>query len=292
MAEQQVWLVTGASRGLGLDIAKTALKGGHRVIACHRGPSSKTAANFAAVETLGGKWLELDVAAADVEAKVKSVIAEYGKVDVLVNNAGYAILGTIEETSPEEVEKIFRTNFLGTLRPCQAVIPSMRERRSGTIVNISSGNGVRPLPALGIYSATKFAVEGMTEALQAEISAFGIRTLLIQPGLIRTEFSDPSGSGVHVPLGSAYEGTPAHQISQWVQSPDMYNSVGGAGAAEPADVARRIVGVVDGTGEIEVPVLGGSGLRVPLGKDMEEALGSRAKLFAGLAEAKGVWGSV
>ncbi|KAI1143622.1 putative short chain oxidoreductase/dehydrogenase [Hypoxylon sp. FL0543] len=283
MAETQVWLITGASRGLGLEITKAALKAGHKVIACYRN-KSKIANTFAEIEALGGTWLQLDVAGKDVESQVQSAIAQHGRIDVLVNNAGYGMLGSIEETSVEQIDAIFKTNFIGSLRTIQAALPSMRARRSGTIVNLSSSLGVSPKPGLGIYGATKWAIEGATEALQAEVASFNIRTLIIEPGLMATEFVDPSGTGVQIPLGDAYRGTAVEQAQTILSSPEILNM-----AASPAKVAQRIVEAVDGTGLFAGKEIG---LRLPLGGDVGSDVEKRAAMWEGLANMKDAWMSV
>ncbi|KAI0145742.1 putative short chain oxidoreductase/dehydrogenase [Hypoxylon sp. NC0597] len=284
MAETQVWLVTGASRGLGLEITKTALKAGHKVIACYRS-KTKIANTFAEIEALGGIWLQLDVAGKDVESQVQSAIAQHGRIDVLVNNAGYGMHGSIEETSVDQIDAIFKTNFIGSLRTIQAALPSMRSRRSGTIVNLSSSLGVSPRPGLGIYAATKWAIEGATEALQAEVASFNIRTLIIEPGLMATEFVDPSGSGVEIPLSDAYQDTAVGQTKAMLSSPEVLKM-----ASDPAKVAQRIVEAVDKTGIFAEKEIG---LRLPLGGDVGSEVEKRAVLWENLAKnMKDAWMSV
>ncbi|KAI1408811.1 putative short chain oxidoreductase/dehydrogenase [Hypoxylon sp. FL1857] len=284
MAETQVWLVTGASRGLGLEITKAALKAGHKVIACYRN-KAKIANTFAEIEALGGIWLQLDVAGKDVESQVQSVISQHGQIDVLVNNAGYGMLGSIEETSVDQVDAIFKTNFIGSLRTIQAALPSMRSHHSGTIVNLSSSLGVSPNPGLGIYAATKWAVEGLTEALQAEVATFNIRALIIEPGLMATEFVDPSGTGVEIPLSDVYRGTAVEQTQTVLSSPEILKM-----AASPAKVAQRIVEAVDGTGVFAGKEIG---LRLPLGGDVGSEVEKRAVMWENLAKnMKDAWMSI
>ncbi|KAI5867939.1 putative short chain oxidoreductase/dehydrogenase [Durotheca rogersii] len=286
MAKAPVWLITGASRGLGLEIARAALKAGHFVVAGYR-DKAKIQSAFTEIEALGGTWVQLDVAGGDVESQVQSVIAQHGQIDVLVNNAGYAILGSIEETSVEQIETIFRTNFVGPLRTIKAVLPSMRSRHSGTIVNISSSNAFSIAPGLGIYVATKFALEGVTEVLQTEISSFGIRTLLVEPGMTATDMLDPAGTGIKLPLTDAYRDTAVQRTEEALligtgERPPW--------SADPAHVAQRIVEAVDGTG-----ILAGKpvGLRLPLGKDTGSALETRAAGYTALlGDMKEVWESV
>ncbi|KAI1658248.1 putative short chain oxidoreductase/dehydrogenase [Daldinia decipiens] len=274
MAEKQVWLVTGASRGLGLDIARTALKAGHTVIAGYRN-KAKTPA-FAEIEALGGTWLQLEMAGDDVESQVQSVVALHGKIDVLINNAGWIMLGSIEDTDFDHIDSIFRTNFLGPLRTIKAVLPSMRARRSGTIINVSSSSTLEMVPGLGIYAATKFALGGITETLQAEVAAFNIRTLLVIPGNMDTEAREPSGAGVHLPLSETYKGTVLEQVEQFLLSPASLDS-----ASKPAAVAQRIIEAVDGTGVFFGKKLS---LVLPLGKDTSSSLEKRAAMYQDLVK--------
>ncbi|KAI8966721.1 putative short chain oxidoreductase/dehydrogenase [Daldinia sp. FL1419] len=272
MAEKQVWLVTGASRGLGLDIARAALKAGHTVIAGYRN-KAKTPA-FDEIEALGGTWLQLEMAGDDVESRVQSAIALHGKIDVLINNAGWMMLGSIEDTDFDHIDSIFKTNFLGPLRAIKAVLPSMRKRRSGTIVNVSSASTLKIVPGLGIYAATKFALGAITETLQAEVATFNIRALLVIPGSLDTEARDTSGTGVHIPLNDAYKGTPLEQVEQFLLSSAFL-----ASASKPAAVAQRIVERVDGTGIFAGKDLG---LILPLGKDASASLEERASMYQNL----------
>ncbi|KAI0017563.1 putative short chain oxidoreductase/dehydrogenase [Xylariomycetidae sp. FL0641] len=289
-SEKQVWLITGASRGIGYELAKAALNVGHAVVACYRS-KPQDASQFDELEKLGGTWLQLDVSADDVEDRVREGIAIHGKVDVLVNNAGYGILSTVEDAPIDKTQAIFATNFLGPLRTTQAVLPAMRARGSGSIVNVSSTNGFKSLPALGIYSATKFALEAMTEALAAEVAPFGIRALLVEPGAVRTDFSSAAdfASGVQVPLGAPYAArspddghplNPAGFFADYCGSEQFL-----ANATPPAPLARRMVEAVDGTGLFAAgrKVEPGVVIRVPLGRDAGTALEDTAKYWAELA---------
>ncbi|KAH8803302.1 hypothetical protein F5884DRAFT_683927 [Xylogone sp. PMI_703] len=186
-----VWLITGSSSGFGASLTMYALKAGHKVIATSRNPS-KTPDLVKQVEDLGGIWLPLDVTASS--EKLREVVAEgqnkFGTIDVLVNNAGYSILGAIEDMSPKEAQVQMDTNFFGPFKLIQAVLPAMREQLSGAIVNISSELSLEPGPTMGIYSASKKALEGMTQALASEIKPFGIRTFIIQPGTFTTNMQN------------------------------------------------------------------------------------------------------
>ncbi|KAK5627586.1 hypothetical protein RRF57_003301 [Xylaria bambusicola] len=280
-----IWLITGALRGLGFDMAKTALKAGHKVIGCYRSKGQQSTSNWDELEALGGIWTQLDVSSDDAEAKVKALVSQYGGIDVLVNNAGYAVLGSIEDVPLDQVHAVFNTNFIGTLRTIKGVLPSMRERKTGTIVNISSAIAIDHQPALGIYTATKCAMEGYTETLQAEVAGFGIRVLLVEPGATVTEFASTTGTGVRIELSEPYaSGGIVKQLSDFLSSPE-YASMGASSIA----VAERIVETIDGTG-----IMAGKevGLRLPLGKDTGAGFEKKAAAYANVASLKDVWSSV
>ena len=182
----KVWFITGATRGIGAEIAKSALKAGHQVVATGRKPEKVT-------EALGTSD-NLLVAALDVtrEEKVKSAVKaaidRFGRIDVLVNNAGLGILGAAEESSIAQAQSLFDTNFFGVIRVTNEVLPHMRHRGSGRIINISSVLGYLPAPYGALYSASKHAVEGYTESLDHELREYGVRALLVEPGYTRTAF--------------------------------------------------------------------------------------------------------
>ena len=185
---QQVWFITGASKGFGLEISKAVLAAGDKVVATARNPQ--------VVKKALGKNDRLSVLALDVidEAQTASAVdaalKEFGQIDVLVNNAGRGLVGAIEETSTDEVRSIFAVNVEGILNVSRAVLPSMRARRSGRILNLSSVGGFVSWPGWGIYCSTKFAVEGISEAMHAELRPLGISVTVIEPGPFRTDFLD------------------------------------------------------------------------------------------------------
>jgi NAD(P)-dependent dehydrogenase (short-subunit alcohol dehydrogenase family) len=180
MPDLPVVLVTGASSGVGQATAGLLSHKGFRVFGTSRNPAS--ARNTPPVE-----MLPLDVRADDsVRACVEAVLIRCGHIDVLINNAGHELAGALEELSPEEIRGQFETNFFGAVRMVSAVLPSMRQRRDGRIVNVSSLSGLSPIPFLGIYSATKFALEGYTEALRHEVKPFNVHVSLIEPGFLKT----------------------------------------------------------------------------------------------------------
>jgi NAD(P)-dependent dehydrogenase (short-subunit alcohol dehydrogenase family) len=201
MDSAKVILVTGASSGIGLACARLLSERGHKVYGTSRKPSQTSQ---------GFRMLALDVTRDEsVQAAVSTVLAEQGRLDVVVNNAGYALAGPIEETSVDEAQRQFDTNFFGVLRVCQAVLPSMRIQRAGLIINVSSLGGVAGLPFQGLYSASKFALEGLTESLRLEVASFGIQVTSIQPGDISTPITEnrvrTRRSGPESPYRSTFE---------------------------------------------------------------------------------------
>ncbi|MBD1875031.1 SDR family NAD(P)-dependent oxidoreductase [Nodosilinea sp. FACHB-131] len=186
---QKTWFITGASRGIGAEIAKAVLAAGDQLVA-----TSRKKADLEQFESNPNVLtLSLDVTdEAQVQGAVAAALERFGQIDVLVNNAGFGILGGIEETSAQEVERVYRTNVFGLLNVIRAVLPSMRQRRSGHIINLSSIGGYRSTPGWGVYSSTKFAVEGITEALHDELAPLGIHATVVEPGYFRTGFLDGS----------------------------------------------------------------------------------------------------
>jgi NAD(P)-dependent dehydrogenase (short-subunit alcohol dehydrogenase family) len=191
------WFVTGAARGLGYEIARHALEAGASVVATARSLSQAEAA-FAAVPGSSGRFLPVALDVTDERQAVAAAgaaIARFGSIDVLVNNAGRGLLGAVEEASAAEVEAVFATNVFGLLNVTRAVLPHMRAAHSGQVVNISSMGGFAQVAGWGVYGATKFAVEGLSEAMQAELSPLGITVTIVEPGSFRTSFLD--GSSLH-----------------------------------------------------------------------------------------------
>ncbi|TQS33763.1 hypothetical protein Golomagni_05880 [Golovinomyces magnicellulatus] len=160
----QTWLVTGASSGLGAAIAETALRGGNKVIATARNPT-KAAAEYPRIEELGGKWIALDVTHSDTGKKIEEAIRDIGQgsIDVLVNNAGYSLLGSIEDMTDEELHAQFDTNVYGPVRVLRGALPIMRQQKKGIVVNVGSIAGIDAGPSCAAYSGTKFALEGISE---------------------------------------------------------------------------------------------------------------------------------
>jgi NAD(P)-dependent dehydrogenase (short-subunit alcohol dehydrogenase family) len=183
----KTWFITGASRGLGFEIAKCALRAGHNVVAAGRSRQAVEAALGAA----GGQLLpvEFDVSdPAQAQGVVAAAISSFGGIDVLVNNAGYGHMGFFEELTMEDAQALFATNFFGVLSLTWAALPSMRARRSGLIFNISSLGGLLGAESGTLYCASKFALEGYSESLAKEIAPFGLAVTIVEPGPFRTDF--------------------------------------------------------------------------------------------------------
>ena len=189
---KRVWMITGASRGMGAEITAAALAHGDAVVATARKSSAITNAPGSQPGLLA---VDLDVTneSAALQA-VKLAMEHFGRIDVLVNNAGYGLAGAVEESSAEEVRSIFDTNVMGLLNVTRAVLPHMRSRRSGHVINMSSLGGYRVGAGFGVYGSTKFAVEGLSESLHAELSPLGIHVTVVEPGYFRTDFLDSSSA--------------------------------------------------------------------------------------------------
>jgi NAD(P)-dependent dehydrogenase (short-subunit alcohol dehydrogenase family) len=182
-----VWFITGTSQGFGRELVRAALQRGDSVIATSRNPQAVAAAFSKAADRLLAASMDLrDVA--QISSVVKDALARFGRIDVLVNNAGYGVTGAVEEASEKEISALYDTNVFGLLRVTRAVLPQMRKQRSGHIVNLSSIGGLTGMPGWGIYNSTKFAVEGISEALAAELAPLGIGVTVVEPGPFRTDF--------------------------------------------------------------------------------------------------------
>lgn len=187
---KRVWLITGASRGIGALIAEAALADGNAVVATGRNAA-------AIVERLGSCAallpLALDVTNEEqIRLGVRVALEHFGRIDVLVNNAGFGLLAAVEESGDADVRRMFDTNVFGLLNVTRAVLPIMRAQRSGHVINISSIGGYQAAAGFGVYSSTKFAVEGITEAMHTELKPLGIHATIVEPGYFRTDFLDAS----------------------------------------------------------------------------------------------------
>lgn len=209
-----VWFVTGASRGIGAEIARAALAAGNDVVVAVRNPERipddlKKSENVCPIA--------LDVTdTAGIPQAVQRAVDRFGGIDVLVNNAGRGLLGALEEISDAEARSLFDLNVFGLINVTRAVLPVMREQGSGKLVHIGSRSGFEGEPGVGLYAASKFAVAGISEALSAELAPFGIQSMVVEPGVFRTDFLDASSLSVaahHIP---DYDGTPAHATLDWI----------------------------------------------------------------------------
>jgi NAD(P)-dependent dehydrogenase (short-subunit alcohol dehydrogenase family) len=186
----KVWFITGASRGFGVLTAQKALERGDFVVATARDPQTVIAALGEHPNLLA---LRLDVKLeAQAITAAQQAVARFGRIDVLVNNAGYGLLGAVEEASAEEVRAVYETNVFGLLNVTRAVLPVMRKQGSGHVMNISSVGGYSSYAGWGVYGSTKFAVEGLSEAMAMELEPLGIKVTVVEPGFFRTDFLDAS----------------------------------------------------------------------------------------------------
>jgi NAD(P)-dependent dehydrogenase (short-subunit alcohol dehydrogenase family) len=183
----RVWFITGTSQGFGRELVRATLQRGDSVIATSRSPQAVAAAFPAQKDRLLTASMDLRDPK-QISSVVEQAVARFGRIDVLVNNAGYGVTGAVEEASEKEIASLYDTNVFGLLRVTRAVLPHMRQQRSGHIVNISSIGGLAGMPGWGIYNSTKFAVEGLSEALAAELAPLGIGVTIVEPGPFRTEF--------------------------------------------------------------------------------------------------------
>jgi NADP-dependent 3-hydroxy acid dehydrogenase YdfG len=235
-------LITGTSSGFGRDTAETLHRAGHTVYASMRGLQNKNREAAEALRKLGIKTVELDVSDdTSVEAGVKTVLAEAGEIDVLVNNAGIASAGVTEAFTTEQAKAIFDTNVIGLLRVTRAVLPSMREQHDGLIINIGSILGRVTFPFVGIYGASKFAVEALTDSLRYELSQLGVEVVEVQPSGYPTNFftnlQTPTGIDVAESYGEVGR-IPGAMVTSLTASFD------GKDAPNPHDVADAIAKLV------------------------------------------------
>ena len=201
MTTAQTWFITGTSSGFGRAFAERALAQGHRVVATARRVETLAELVAQAPDRVLAVALDVDVAGA-AEAAIAAAVARFGRIDVLVNNAGYGVVGALEETPDAELRAIFDTNFFGAMAVVRAALPVLREQRGGAIVNISSLGGQLSFAGFSAYSATKFALEGASEALAQEMAPFGVKVLIVEPGQFRTNLA---GAGMrHMPALQAY----------------------------------------------------------------------------------------
>jgi NAD(P)-dependent dehydrogenase (short-subunit alcohol dehydrogenase family) len=253
VSEAPVWFVTGCSTGLGREFVRAVLKRGYRAVATARDP--KAIADLIQGHDGQAVALQLDVAdPKQIAAAVKEAERVFGGVDTLVNNAGYGYMSAVEEGEDAAIRAQFETNFFGLAALIRAVLPSMRQRRHGAIVNISSVGGLRAGPGAGYYCATKFAVNGLSEALAAEVEPLGIRVMIVEPGPFRTDWGGRSLKHSQIEIAD-YEAT-AHKRRR---------EIAGYSGAQPGDPVRAAEVVITALNSANPPrnlVLGRFGLDV------------------------------
>ncbi len=197
-----VWFITGASSGFGKSLAEHAIEKGYKVVATARRKEKLEKLQATAPEQV--LPLQMDVTQREeVKQAIEKAIAHWGKIDILINNAGYGIVGALEETPEDELRKQMETNFFGAMAVTQEALPHMREAKSGAIVNMSSMGGNMSFGGFSAYSASKFALEGASEALAQEVAPFGIKTMIVEPGAFRTEFAGDALK--HMPKIKVYD---------------------------------------------------------------------------------------
>jgi NAD(P)-dependent dehydrogenase (short-subunit alcohol dehydrogenase family) len=231
-AEKKVWLVTGAGRGMGVDIARAALAAGHAVVATGRNAERVSAALGEHDDVLA---VALDVTdPASASAAVQAAVDRFGRIDTLVNNAGNFYAGFFEEITPEDFRAQVETNLFGPLNVTRAVLPVMRAQRSGLVVTVSSTAGLIGQEFCTAYAASKFALEGWSESLTPEVAPFGIRTMLVEPGFFRTELLTQDSTSYAEPSIDDYAERTKQTVTAW-------NGMNGLQGGDPAKLARALV---------------------------------------------------
>jgi len=232
MTDKKVWFITGAGRGMGVDIARAALASGNAVVATGRNTDAVTKAIGESDDLL---VVKLDVTNTDdVEKAVAVAVERFGHIDVLVNNAGNFYAGFFEEITPEDFRAQIETNLFGPVNVTRAVLPIMRKQRSGLIVQISSTAGIVGQEFVSAYAASKFAVEGWIESLTPEVAPFGIRTMLVEPGFFRTELLTPESTNYAEPSIEDYAEKTRRTVTAW-------SGMSGKQGGDPAKLANALV---------------------------------------------------
>lgn len=234
MTATKVVLVTGAGRGMGVDIARAALDAGHQVVATARNAGKVT-------EALGNHddllAVALDVTdPASVQAAVDAAVERFGRVDVLINNAGNFYAGFFEEITPEDFRAQVETNLFGPLNVTRAVLPVMRAQRSGVVVTMSSSAGLIGQEFTSAYAASKFALEGWMESLTPEVAPFGVRTMVVEPGFFRTDLLTPESTSYAQPSIEDYAERTRQTVAAW-------NGMNGQQGGDPAKLATALIGL-------------------------------------------------
>src|SRR3954463_13732761 len=266
-AMTKTWFITGAGRGMGVEFARAALAAGQNVVATGRNPDS--------VRSALGEHENLLVTALDVtdphsaEDAAAAAVDRFGRIDVLLNNAGNFLAGFFEELTTEQVHAQIETNLFGPMTVTRAVLPGMRRQRSGLVISISSGAGVIGSPSGSAYAASKFGLEGWMESLTGELQPFGIRTMIVEPGFFRTELLTPESTTFGELSIDDYDEARAEVNAFWA-------SMNGAQAGDPAKLAQALVQLADST---EPP------LRWAAGADVVGGVEDKARLLLAQVDA-------
>lgn len=234
---REVWLVTGSNKGIGASIVKEALAQGYNVVAAVR-KTDEAERNLGSHPNL--LIVKMDISnELQVHEAIDIVMDKFGRIDVLVNNAGYGLMGYFEEMSEELIRRQFETNLFGTMKVTRAILPIMRNQKSGFVVTVSSTSGIKAVGGGSVYSASKFALEGWSEGMNIDMKPFGIRFMLLEPGAFRTDFADTNSS-----LQS-----PDLQIEIYKEAreamADIFNKMNGTQAGNPAKLAKGVIKVVN-----------------------------------------------
>ena len=237
MADKKIWFVTGAGRGMGVDIAKAALSAGNAVVATARRADTVRASLGKHDDLLA---VELDIIdTASAEAAVRAAVERFGRIDVLVNNAGNFYAGHFEEVSPEQMRAQIETNLFGPMNVTRVVLPVMRQQRSGHVVTISSTAGLIGQEFVAAYAASKFGVEGWMESLRFDVDPYGIRTTIVEPGFFRTELLVEGASTIWPELSiDDYAERTASTIAVW-------QGMNGQQGGDPAKLAAALVTITE-----------------------------------------------
>ena len=235
MTDKQIWFITGAGRGMGVDIAKAALAAGNAVVATGRNPDAVIEAVGEADDLL---VVELDVTSlASAEAAVRAAVERFGRIDVLVNNAGNFHAGFFEELTPQQIERQLTTSLVGPMNVTRAVLPVMRKQRSGNVVTISSTAGIVGQEFCSAYAASKFGLEGWMESLRFEVEPLGIRTTIVEPGFFRTTLLEKeSTTYAELSIDDYAERT--------AQTRPAWEAMSGKQGGDPAKLAKSLVTLV------------------------------------------------
>jgi len=232
MNNKKVWFITGAGRGMGVDITRAALAAGHAVVATGRNTDAIAQAVGASDDLL---LVKLDVTSpTHAKAATQAAVERFGRIDVLVNNAGNFYAGFFEEITPEDFRAQVETNLFGPVNVTRAVLPVMRAQRSGLVVQLSSTAGISGQEFVSAYAASKFGVEGWIESLSPEVAPFGIRTMLVEPGFFRTELLTPESTSYAEPSIDDYAEKTRQTITAW-------NGMNGMQGGDPAKLAKALI---------------------------------------------------